>query len=328
MKGKRTLLLLLMLASTAVLISTATYAWFTANRTVTVNPIQVNIEAQGGIQLSVDGTNWTSIISVADINDAHLQYIDETESINQIPTLLEPVSSGLTMDTDGLMEMWYGIVETNDPDGDYILTATQTTETRGSTGRFVAFDLFFRVDEDETLYLTANSNVETPDATDTGIKNSTRVAFVDLGNTAIGSPLATIQGLNAGAAAPVYVWEPNYDSHTAAAIAHAMDVYGLTVADDDDTAVPYSGVIAEIVTLDDVLLGDATEAENAMFFADVTTNYRTKDGFDTAIQVFNLPAGISKVRFYMWVEGQDVDCENLASGGNVIFNVQFTIDAP
>ena len=26
----------------------------------------------------------------------------------------------------------------------------------------------------------------------------------------------------------------------------------------------------------------------------------------------------------MWIEGQDVDCENMASGTNVNFNVQFS----
>ncbi len=328
MKTKTTrkgFLLLLMLIATAVFISTATYAWFTANRTVTVSPIQVNIEAQGGIQISADGTNWRSIISVTDIEEAHNQYIVDANSINQVPTVLEPVSSGLVMDANGLMEMFYGIVDTNGF-GDYILTTTKSTETRGDTGRFVAFDLFFRVDEAETLYLTPNSTIETPDATDTGIKNATRIAFVNLGNTAIGSTTETIQAINAGVASTVYLWEPNYNSHTAPAIAHAWDVYGINANVPD--AIPYSGVIDEINDTDDVLVGEATEADYPAFFTDVTPNYLTEDGFDTAIQVFDLPAGISKIRFYMWIEGQDVDAENAASGGNVIFNVQLTIEAP
>lgn len=37
-----------------------------------------------------------------------------------------------------------------------------------------------------------------------------------------------------------------------------------------------------------------------------------------------LKAGITKVRIYMWVEGQDVDCENNASGGDISFNLQFS----
>ena len=54
---KRLILLLLLLIITGVMLSTATYAWFTSNRTVTVEDIDVNVAASGGIQISVDGTS-------------------------------------------------------------------------------------------------------------------------------------------------------------------------------------------------------------------------------------------------------------------------------
>ena len=41
---------------------------------------------------------------------------------------------------------------------------------------------------------------------------------------------------------------------------------------------------------------------------------------------FSLSAGVTKVRVYMWVEGQDVDCEDNASGGTVSYNLSFSID--
>ena len=46
---------------------------------------------------------------------------------------------------------------------------------------------------------------------------------------------------------------------------------------------------------------------------------------DTAL--VNLTAGITKVRIYMWVEGQDFDCDNTASGSNLLFDLQFSIPA-
>ena len=64
---KRLFLLLLLLIITGIILSTSTYAWFTSNRTVTVEDIDVNVAASGGIQVSVDGTNWKSIITNADI---------------------------------------------------------------------------------------------------------------------------------------------------------------------------------------------------------------------------------------------------------------------
>ena len=43
--------------------------------------------------------------------------------------------------------------------------------------------------------------------------------------------------------------------------------------------------------------------------------------------MFTLAKGVTKLRIYMWIEGQDVDCENAASGGNVSFNLQLSLDA-
>ena len=38
-----------------------------------------------------------------------------------------------------------------------------------------------------------------------------------------------------------------------------------------------------------------------------------------------LQAGITKVKVYMWVEGQDVDCENSASGSDISFSFELSI---
>jgi hypothetical protein len=62
-------------------------------------------------------------------------------------------------------------------------------------------------------------------------------------------------------------------------------------------------------------------------FKQVTPGLKTADGALAADQDwFTLPAGISKVRFYLWIEGQDVDCENNASGDAISFNMNFVLD--
>ena len=35
---------------------------------------------------------------------------------------------------------------------------------------------------------------------------------------------------------------------------------------------------------------------------------------------------INKLKVYAWIEGQDVDCENGASGTGISFNLGFTIE--
>lgn len=339
-KKQRILLLLLLLLGTGVMLTTSTYAWFTANETVTINTINVNIEATGGLQISADGSNWKTILQNTDLTGAKATY---SAAVNQIPASLEPVSSGLNVDSNGRMEMFYGSVVANATSGAWQLTAEQSVETNSSgstsTGKFVAFDVFFKADSAMTLYMTSNSKVSTQDTEDKGIKNASRVAFVVENNTSASSDLTTIQGLNYNDAGNsvkgVYLWEPNYEVHTDYAVIHAQDTYGKTVhvyPNAGGTASPNAadsidGVIAAIAADDNVLVSEATAAKFSTKFKAVTPTYKTEYDKSTSTQIFALAAGVTKVRIYMWVEGQDIDCENHASGGNIDFDLQFSKNA-
>ena len=326
-RKSRILILLIALFFTTVMFATTTYAWFTANQTVTVSTLTVNVEAQNGIQISTDGTNWKSIIQTADITGVH--NTTYTSSVNQVPETMEPVSTIGNIDSSGKMEMYYGVVGSDDQ-GRYILTATKSTEQEGTTGKFIAFDLFFKVDAATDIFLTTNSGVRTTDDTDTGIKNASRIGFVILGNTSAGSSISDIQSLNAGTSANKYIWEPNYDVHTAAAVAHARDTYNETTQETGATRLAYAGVKAPIDSDDGVLVNTngatAYVTNYGDFFGNVTPAYTTIAGFSTKPQIFSLQAGITKVRVYMWIEGQDVDCENSASGGTITYDLQITTE--
>ena len=313
----RLFILLLLLFATGIMLATSTYAWFTSNKNVSVETLNVNIAAQNGIQISVDGTSWKAIVQKTDLANAINTY---AAAKNQLPSVLEPVSTGAVA-SGGVLPMYYGTIESN-ASGNYILTTKLETDTNGSNGKYIAYDLFFKVNADTRIAITSASGVKSSDENDTGIKNASRIAFVKLGYVADGTALSTIKGLNSGT--DVYVWEPNYDSHTSTGIANARDVYGLPVADGDSTLVPYSGVIAAISAGDNVLLGNATEAKDSTKFKTVTPTYKTKTGNDANFEIFSLTAGITKVRIYMWVEGQDVDCENNASSGNIDYDLYIT----
>ena len=328
-RRRRLLLLLIALLFTMVLFTSSTYAWFTANKTVRVSTLTVNVAAQNGIQISADGTNWKSIVQTTDITGAHSGAYGS--SVNQIPATLEPVSTIGEIDSSGKMKMFYGTVGSN-AGGDYILTAVQSTEQEGTTGKFIAFDLFFKVDAATDIWLTTTSGVRTTDATDTGIKNASRIGFVVLGNTASGSSIETIQGLNAGTSANKYIWEPNYDVHTAAAVSHAHDTYGVTTTQTGGSQLAYSGVKAEIASTDNVIVRQSTATAYTTAYSSkfdtVSVSYATVEGFSTNQQIFSLQTGVTKVRIYMWIEGQDVDCENAASGGTITYDLQITSEAP
>ncbi|MGN1326554.1 MAG: hypothetical protein ACI4VQ_00485 [Clostridia bacterium] len=324
---KSAILLLLLMA---VLLITSSYAWFTANQTVQVSTLTVNVQAANGLQISVDGQSWKAILSNEDLTtEVNTLYASNT---NQIPTELAPVSTTGVV-TNGKMEMYYGEVDTND-DGDYILISTKQTDTKGATGYYIAFDIFLKVNAVTPIYLTTASGVRSSvvtTTTDQGLKNAARIAFVNEGNVADGTLLSDIQALSL-TSGTAKIWEPNYEMHTASAKGNAVSYYGKAEGDFTETGsgtglftatqLPYYGVKAEFTADDDILVRQATTPGSN--FALVSPSYSTKTDF-TDYQAFDtLQAGITKYRIYMWVEGQDVDCENGASGTYIDFDLQFS----
>ena len=321
-KRKRKILLaLLLVIFTGVILTANTYAWFTSNKTITVDAIDVQVTTANGIQVSTDATNWKTVITNTDLNNTLLASSLYSSNTNQLPfksssAQIAPVSTGGTV-AGGKLNMYLGELGT-DTNDNTILTTTAETDTKGAVGNYVAFDLFFLVTQNSTVKLGAGSAVTTSTgATNKGLKNAARVAWINEGNAAAGD-VASAQGLAAGTTARI--WEPNNNVHTDAAIADALSTYGMTVT--SNQVIPnYYGVDAVIST--GVPLNPITPATN---FKQVTPQLATADGALTADQEwFTLTAGITKVRFYLWVEGQDVDCENNASGDAISYNMNFVL---
>ena len=231
-KRRRILIAFIMVLFTGIVLTASTYAWFTANRTVTVSSIDVNVTTSTGLQISTDATSWKSLITNDDIHNASWAGVT-----NQLPTtglngIMAPISTvGETDGTTGFMNMYKGTIVTNTGTGNNILTAEKSTEKNGVSGDFVAFDLFFQSNEAHKIYLTEGSSVAaTANGTNSGIQNAARVAFVVEGNVAYGSEPATAQALKE--AQTPYIWEPNFDVHTAAGVDKARNNYKITTTAD------------------------------------------------------------------------------------------------
>lgn len=329
-KKRKLLLAILMLLLTGVMTVTTSYAWFTANKTVSVSTINVNVAASSGLQISVDGVDWKPIITNQDIldtiNGTNTNYEDNTNQFPQGLNSLAPVSTAGDVDGKGHMKMFLGSISAGG-DGNYKLTAAVDEEHKGETGNFIAFDLFIQVQEQTTVYLTENAKVTAKaDGTQTGIENAARVGFVvdgDTNHTTAGAGSSTIQGLYGTTSV---IWEPNNDTHTPAGIANAASVYHKdSLTGTGDAAIAYHGVKAAIPN------GVALDSTDEQYFSAVTPKISTTkaEGIPSEAykEAFTLEAGVSKVRVYLWVEGQDVDCENVASGGDISFNLEFSSNA-
>ena len=347
-KRKRKIFLsILMILFVGIILTASTYAWFTANQTVTVNTIDVNVAAQNGLQVSTDGTSWKTVITnedlLATLRDSTL-YPGNT---NMLPfrgsgttpaASIVPVSTTADTAASGKLKYFIGEVD-SDTSGNELLTASAMTETKGTEGALVAFDLFFQVTQESQVYLTRNSEVRvwsdgdntstTAEETDKGLQNSVRVAWLREGNSPIGTALSTIQAQSyagttssgkGNTSGQVIVWEPNSNTHTASGINHAAIYTSTTVTSTSPTNLSYNGVKAEITT------GVPINSTSTTYFGAVTGLFSTTNsGVGNGQTWFKLQAGVTKVRFYLWIEGQDVDCENTASGQSLSYDMQFSL---
>ncbi len=327
-KKRRLLLLLLLLVLTFCGLGTATYAWFTSNRSVSVDPIDVNVTTVNGLQISADGQTWKAKVTKDDLTGAINTY---TTAQNQFPDTVSAVSTDGTV-ANGRMNMFFGSVDADQVTGDYMLTATKQSEincngdTECAGHHFIAFDVFLKVDAETDIVLTSNSSVvqKTPTDRDTGIKNAARVGFINEGHAATGASVATIQALQAGTTANRLIWEPNMDTHTKAGIDNALLNYGISITNEaGEPRITYKGVKQAITT--PIKLTETMQSGNSAYFGTVTPNIATIYGFTDDQTFMTLEAGVTKVRVYMWVEGQDVDAENNATGSHMAFNVEFAI---
>lgn len=315
--------LLLLLFTLCITLTTSSYAWFTSNRIATVWLMDVKVAAQNGVEISADAINWNAEIAIEDLVEAHNTY---PSSVNQLPTIMEPVSTVGDVN-DGFLNMFYGKVENSRKNGiKFTLRANQLEETRGAgdafDGKFLAFDIFLKTTTPTELYLTSESGASYSGEISSGLENSMRFAFVVEGNVPTESGAAA-QRLKTSQNSNVYIWEPNYDIHTESAIKNAKDVYGLDVKSPSGV-IPYEGVKAEIKKDDNVTIDIANKKNFPKLFDDVKVDYASKVDFEDYIKVFSVSSGITKIRVYMWLEGQDIDCENNAAVGGMHLNLQFT----
>ena len=177
----------------------------------------------------------------------------------------------------------------------------------------------------------------------TGLEYSARVGFVIYGNTvsvtakddaSLGTVGEQIRGITATDTEVAAIWEPNFKEHTQyvvnnngrgiTALSQVVTTYGIKSAVADQAA-PNNKVAN--VNADKDVNGDGIEDTNANLIA-VKTFKPAYDIPEAGIlgksiiqdtQGNNIglaPNQISKVRVYIWLEGQDPDCVDLASTGD------------
>ena len=376
----------------AIILSVGTYAWFIGMKTVNVNQFEIEIATTEGLFLSMDGADWQYNLNVGTAN----QYAGNTNT--WATDGLIPMSTiGEADSTVSRMKLYEKASLTPSSGGYRLLTSRVNNYKTTASGSgalnqgkgYVAFDLFIKnlsgeeyyaTNEplnEEAIYLTTNSkvSVSTAGVENTGIENSIRVAFLQIGRV-IGTTenADIITGITCsddegkgvtGICRNAQIWEPNDKSHVTNAInwyntaCKVRKSSGTTVSDpasynkgEDCTAVADSNAyptyaVSKVINIaDQVDVYDGEKYNTYTANTDTYENYlaasdkstfklidfpyftdtmKNKTGNDRPQFMTLAPNSITKVRVYVYLEGQDVDNYDFASlGKQISVNFGFT----
>lgn len=179
---------------------------------------------------------------------------------------------------------------------------------------------------------------------DSGLQNTIRVAFARFGDGVSGSGVVPSTATQSDALdtigdqtiSAVSIWEPNHDKHTEYILANVKPMITPTV---DFTSAFFTKTVKKgINSLENVYdwsntnLSEPKTVQTTATSASGTINPYINEGvtdlttIDTTPVDFTIAANsITKVRVYIYMEGQDPDCDNFAShGGGIEVNLGLT----
>lgn len=317
--NKKLLILILLLLFLCLSLGLYTYAWFSSNKNALIDTIDINVQTVTGLQVSEDAINWDNDITREELINAYKTY---PRAENQLPDTLAGVSSALGV-TNGKLDIFYGLIS-EEGYNKYSIQAVPQEEINcvGDEDcvdkHYVAFDIFLLTTTPADIGITAESFVRPQEgAQDKGSQNAARVGFVVEGSV---GPTASLAAQNLKSNNKALLWEPNYDRHTEFGVQAAKNVYGITTTTSGAARIPYKGINQPFS--EHVLL---TETRNSPYFTTVNPTVATTETFSNNQALMRIPAGITKVRIYLWLEGEDVDMENNAAASQLSFNIELTM---
>jgi hypothetical protein len=407
----------------ALVISSGTYAWFIGMKTVNVSSFDVEIATTEGLFLSMDGEHWSYQLDAKNVE----AYDGNTNTWAE--SGLVPVSTVGDLDSTVSRLQMYEKGSLTTTKGGYRLLASRVhnydkTEegklgTLESNG-YVAFDLFIKnisgteyyaennILNEEDIYLTTNSAVSvaaTGGVAGTGIENSVRVAFAQIGRVEATDGVASVDNITkitctdvakadgqaqvTGICRSAQIWEPNdtyhvqnainwyetscktrkedgtdvtkaesYNSDSCSGVANEsanktyaisrvigigdnVDVYDGTQYNTYENNIATYAAYNQAVNYSEAALAQTQSAEKAataetakltardeyklVDFPYFTDTMKDLTGTNRPTFMKLAPNSITKVRVYIWIEGQDIDNYDFASlGKKISVNFGFT----
>lgn len=316
----------------AIILIGATYAWFSTNLNVRIKTFNMIVTKNSGLSLSFDAINYDSSIEISKetlINRLKETYPNNTSQWSSMG--LTPVSTlGVRNPNTPVFEIYAssGVMYRNRKmDNGYVNTVLLSENGRNSFNYYIAFDLFIKNDTgspvDDNLFLDYGTEVTLTDG-DTeemqGLLNSTRIGFVKIGSTPLDTNPTIIQNLTCNNNCKSTIFEPNSRVHTNLSRERA-EKYGVNLKEGEIFPTYAYKKSGGPIFIKDTVSGSSELDMNYFELQETMTE------LDFAKPLFTIPNGITKMRVYVWIEGQDIDSlETDSSGSELAISINFIKD--
>lgn len=337
-RRKNTKLMFLIVLFLGVLLITSTYAWFSSSLNVKINFINMKVDTDTGLFISLDGVNWGDEVTVS--SDSILYEIRENypNHTNQwaLNGLWTVSTRGIPNPNADKFDVYYGAFgkyKEGELKGQKYLRTFLIDESRPySMNKFIAFDIFLKnasgSPRPDNIFLTENTVFTfREDVTDeiryemSGIMNSIRLGIVRVGSTNINSMPYDLQNVKCDGNCTSYIYEPFSRDHSEKSITDAKE-YGITIEEGEyyPTYAVYKE--GEYLNHKSGFLNDGVGVDENYFTLQTTF---FEDAFEEPL--FQIPNGYLKLRVYIWLEGQDIDSlETFSKGAPINLNMEFIKD--
>lgn len=306
--GKRVIIYFYMILILLLLVTTATYTWFALSKTPRVSNMAMYITAPSGLELALtpDSAEWGSQLSFLDMipettplrpvtwsNADGIFYAASYGIDGRLTGRWQPLSDDVNANRDNY-EGYYCVGTFYARTGENVTVslspAVEVSEGVAGSGTYLIGTPVW--DADEIAHQNAGLGAE--NAMRIGIK----ITYLDTG-------LLPIEDSSL-----FYIYEPNCDTHADGSVGYVPT----PSIDGTNTLIPEDKLITQTHST-------WTEADPVQNGVQV---YEFGE-FTSPVELFYLKAEQKvMIQFYVWLEGQDVDCTNRIEEAQILANIQFS----
>ena len=294
---------------TCIVLIYSTYAWFSSTLDVKISDFKAVVDPETGLYISLDGIRWGSTVEISEEN-----IIDKLKEIypsntNQWSNGLTSVSTiGLKNSNDNKFSMYgnenefFGkILSFNKTEIDIV----KLDETKSkNNAEFIAFDIFIKnlttSPYSDNLYLVNGTKViNSSEESDDTAANAFRIGLLFMGSVHKNASIEQIQNIQCNPICYQHIYEPNSKMHTEQSI-KILEKHNYQIIEGKEYttyAVYNSGK--------SVQMWSGVENSSVQFNYNIFKKQETNTSLNNPVG--QIPSGITKVRIYIWVEGQDID---------------------